>query len=124
MYTPKAIVATVAVMAGLASALNVTYPPTNFTLESQYPGCVSTVTSECGIGCEAIAVLSATKNCDQIGEIVTKPACSGGIVSIDLRAGALTSAFFESGTCRASCIFDGGSCHSSMSSLNPKAFLV
>lgn len=111
MYTPKAIVATVAVMAGLAAAQNVTDPPTTFTLDSQYPGCVATVNSECGIGCSSIVVLSEKKNCDQVADIVTKPACNG-TVSFDLTPGHLISAFFEEDLCRSSCILVGGSCKS------------
>lgn len=105
MYTPHVLVATVAVMAGMTAAVS-----TNFTLDSYYPGCVASVVSECDLGCSAIAVFSDTKNCDEIGKVVTQPACNG-TVSVDLTEGKPTTITYKQGQCKAACTLYGGSCH-------------
>ncbi|CRG89289.1 hypothetical protein PISL3812_06325 [Talaromyces islandicus] len=90
MYAPK-VAALLAVMAGVASAApavdafnpvgKTTFKLSNVNITNG-AGCAVMVSTEHGDGCQGVAVLDGTKNCDQIKESSRGPVCNG-TVSVD-----------------------------------------
>jgi hypothetical protein len=105
MHAPNALIATLAVMVGVAYASTA---KTTFTLTDGNPGCVASVTSECNLGCSSIVFLDEDKSCSNLTDSITRPACNGK-VTIDSTALPVVARFVED-ECEAECIVNGTTC--------------